>query len=208
MHVMGSHWENYLRYPKSFQRFAPPQNLSMLTSATTYRSMVATLADAYDNFVLYTDWFLQQAIKRARALQVPATVTFIPDHGEASPYLDGGAVRHRSAHYVPADFEIPAFIRVNDAYRNTHPEKVGALEANASAPGALGAHDTPLIVDPAHIGVGAGATAKPQVCFRPREIPLKVAGEQRSHRRRYVSSLYPARNYLRRRTETQSPPAN
>jgi glucan phosphoethanolaminetransferase (alkaline phosphatase superfamily) len=132
MHVMGSHWEYYLRYPKSFQRFGSPQKLSMLTSATTDRSMVATLADAYDNSVLYTDWFLQQVIEQTRALQVPATVTFIPDHGEASPYLDGGAVGHGSAHYVPAEFEIPAFIWVNDAYRKAHPEKVAALEANAS----------------------------------------------------------------------------
>jgi glucan phosphoethanolaminetransferase (alkaline phosphatase superfamily) len=132
MHVMGSHWEYYLRYPKDFQRFGSPEKLSMLTSATTDRSMVATLADAYDNSVLYTDWFLQQVIEQARTLQVPATVTFIPDHGEASPYLDGGAVGHGSANYVPAEFQIPAFIWVNPAYRKAHSEKVAALEANAS----------------------------------------------------------------------------
>jgi glucan phosphoethanolaminetransferase (alkaline phosphatase superfamily) len=132
MHVMGSHWEYYLRYPKRFQRFGSAQKLSMRTSATTDRSMVGTLEDAYDNSVLYTDWFLQQVIEQARGLQVPATVTFIPDHGEASPSLDGGAVGHGSAQYVPAEFEIPAFIWVNAAYRKTHPEKVAALEANAS----------------------------------------------------------------------------
>jgi glucan phosphoethanolaminetransferase (alkaline phosphatase superfamily) len=132
MHVMGSHWEYYLRYPKRFQRFGSAQKLSMLSSATTDRSMVATLEDAYDNSVLYTDWFLQQVIEQARGLQVPATVTFIPDHGEASPSLDGGAVGHGAAHYVPAEFEIPAFIWVNAAYRKAHPEKVAALEANAS----------------------------------------------------------------------------
>jgi glucan phosphoethanolaminetransferase (alkaline phosphatase superfamily) len=132
MHVMGSHWEYYLRYPKSFQRFGSAQKLSMLTSATTDRSMAGTLEDAYDNSVLYTDWFLQQVIEQARALQIPATVTFIPDHGEASPSLDGGAVGHGSATYVPAEFEIPAFIWVSAAYRKAHPEKVAALEANAS----------------------------------------------------------------------------
>jgi glucan phosphoethanolaminetransferase (alkaline phosphatase superfamily) len=132
MHVMGSHWEYYLRYPKSFQRFGSAQKLSMLTSATTDRSMVGTLEDAYDNSVLYTDWFLQQVIEQARGLQVPATVTFIPDHGEASPLLDGGAVGHGAAQYVPAEFQIPAFVWVNAAYRKAHPEKVAALEANAS----------------------------------------------------------------------------
>ena len=132
MHVMGSHWEYYLRYPKSFQRFGSPQRLSLLTSAKTDRSMVPDLADAYDNTVLYTDWFLQQVIEQAGALTVPATVTFLPDHGEASPYLDGGAVGHGAAHYVAAEFEIPAFIWVNAAYRTAHPEKVAALQANAA----------------------------------------------------------------------------
>jgi glucan phosphoethanolaminetransferase (alkaline phosphatase superfamily) len=132
MHVMGSHWEYYLRYPSGFQRFGSAKRLSMLTSATTDRSMVADLADAYDNSVLYTDWFLQQVIEPTRSLTVPVTVTFVPDHGEACPLLDGGAVGHGSATYVPAEFEIPAFVWVNAAYRAAHPAKVAALEANAS----------------------------------------------------------------------------
>jgi glucan phosphoethanolaminetransferase (alkaline phosphatase superfamily) len=132
MHVMGSHWEYYLRYPQRFERFGSRERLSLLSSASTDRSMVADLTDAYDNSVLYTDWFLQQVIEAARTLEVPATVTFIPDHGEASPYLDGGAVGHGAARYVPAEFEIPAFIWLNAPYRKAHPDKVAALEANAS----------------------------------------------------------------------------
>jgi glucan phosphoethanolaminetransferase (alkaline phosphatase superfamily) len=132
MHVMGSHWEYYRRYPTAFQHFGSAQRISTLTSASTDRSMVRDLADAYDNTVLYTDWFLQSIIEEARRLQVPATVTFVPDHGEASPYLDGGAVGHGGASYVAAEFEIPAFVWVNSAYRQAHPDKVAALEANAS----------------------------------------------------------------------------
>jgi glucan phosphoethanolaminetransferase (alkaline phosphatase superfamily) len=132
MHVMGSHWEYFRRYPKAFQQFGSAQRISMLTSASTDRSMVRDLADAYDNSVLYTDWFLQQVIEQARRLQVPATVTFVPDHGEASPYLDGGAVGHGGASYVGAEFKIPAFVWINAAYRTAHPQKVAAIEANAS----------------------------------------------------------------------------
>jgi glucan phosphoethanolaminetransferase (alkaline phosphatase superfamily) len=132
MHLMESHWEYYKRYPKAFQHFGSAQRISTLTSATTDRSMVSVLADAYDNSVLYFDWFLEQVIEEARHLNVPATVTFIPDHGEASPYLDAGAVGHGGAAYVAAEFEIPAFVWVNSAYRTAHPEKVAALETNAS----------------------------------------------------------------------------
>ncbi|MDE2137776.1 MAG: phosphoethanolamine transferase [Gammaproteobacteria bacterium] len=132
MHVMGSHWEYYLRYPKSFQRFGSPQRQSLLTSRTTSRALIPDLADTYDDSVLYTDWFFEQVIEAAQTLPVPATVTFVPDHGEASPYLDNGAVGHGSAHYVPAEFEIPAFVWVNAAYRAAHPAKVAALAANCA----------------------------------------------------------------------------
>jgi glucan phosphoethanolaminetransferase (alkaline phosphatase superfamily) len=132
MHVMGSHWEYYRRYPKAFQHFGSAQRIATLSSASTDRSMVGDLADAYDNSVLYTDWFLQQVIEGARRLQVPVTVTFVPDHGEASPSLDGGEVGHAGTRYVAAEFEIPAFVWTNAAYRSAHPEKVAALEANAS----------------------------------------------------------------------------
>jgi glucan phosphoethanolaminetransferase (alkaline phosphatase superfamily) len=132
MHVMGSHWEYYRRYTQAFQRFGSAERISTLSSATTDRSMVADLADAYDNSVLYTDWFIKQIIDPARNLQVPVTVTFVPDHGEASPYLDGGAVGHGAAKYISAEFEIPAVIWMNAAYRKAHPEKVQALETNTS----------------------------------------------------------------------------
>jgi glucan phosphoethanolaminetransferase (alkaline phosphatase superfamily) len=132
MHVMGSHWEYYRRYPRAFQQFGSAQRIATLTSASTDRSMVGDLADAYDNSVLYTDWFLQQVIEAARRLRVPVTVTFVPDHGEASPYLDAGAAGHGGARYVAAEFQIPAFVWTNAAYRSAHPEKVAALEANAS----------------------------------------------------------------------------
>jgi glucan phosphoethanolaminetransferase (alkaline phosphatase superfamily) len=132
MHVMGSHWEYYRRYPQSLERFGSPQRLALLTSATTDASLLPDLMDAYDNSVLYTDWFLEQVIEGARKLEVPATVSFIPDHGEAEPLLDDGAVGHGATHYVAAEFEIPALIWVNAAYRREYPDKVAALEANAA----------------------------------------------------------------------------
>lgn len=134
MHVMGSHWEYFRRYPKAFQHFGDARRISTLTSASTDRSMARDLADSYDNSVLYTDWFLQQVIERARLLKVPATVTFVPDHGEASPFLDDGAVGHAGVKYLAAEFKIPAFVWMNPAFRKAHPEKVAAIESNASKP--------------------------------------------------------------------------
>jgi glucan phosphoethanolaminetransferase (alkaline phosphatase superfamily) len=86
--------------------------------------------DAYDNAVLYSDWFLGQVIDAARRLKVPATVLFLSDHGEDLQLLDGAA-GHGQPVYTEHAFNIPAFVWVNDAYRAAHPQRVKAMEQNA-----------------------------------------------------------------------------
>ncbi len=81
IHMMGAHWEYYRRYPKSFQRFGTGQGLSLLSIFFADPKGLSNVVDAYDNAVLYNDWFLHQVIESARGLSVPATVMFISDHG-------------------------------------------------------------------------------------------------------------------------------
>jgi glucan phosphoethanolaminetransferase (alkaline phosphatase superfamily) len=132
MHIMASHWEYYRRYPPSFQRFGPASRLNAMSILLKGDTIVPDLTDAYDNSVLCTDWFLEQVIEPARRLRVPATVTFILDHGESLPALDGGAGEHGQAFYNAAQFEIPAFVWVDDACRAVHPRQVAPLKANAA----------------------------------------------------------------------------
>jgi glucan phosphoethanolaminetransferase (alkaline phosphatase superfamily) len=132
MHIMESHWEYYNRYPPAFQRFGKSAKLNSMSLFLNTREMSAQLRDAYDNSVLYTDWFLQQVIEAARKLNVPATVVFVPDHGEGLAALDPGFTGHGDTHYAPAQFEIPAFVWVNGFYKEAHPQLVAALEHNAA----------------------------------------------------------------------------
>jgi glucan phosphoethanolaminetransferase (alkaline phosphatase superfamily) len=132
IHMMGSHWEYFNRYPKNFQHFGSSRQLGALSIVSLIRSnSESAVVDAYDNSVLYTDWFLQQIIEQARALTVPATVTFFPDHGEELQFLDG-RVGHGLPTYTPHAFEIPAFVWANDAYRKLHPDIIAALKSNAT----------------------------------------------------------------------------
>ena len=78
--------------------------------------------------MLYSDWLLEQIIEAARKLNVPATVTFLPDHGESLPDLDEAA-GHGGPDFYPSQYEIPAFVWVNDAYRAAHPQRVAILKA-------------------------------------------------------------------------------
>jgi glucan phosphoethanolaminetransferase (alkaline phosphatase superfamily) len=130
IHVLGSHWVYDRRYPASFQRFGSAGELHDL-ALFSHGNESEGMMDAYDNSVAYTDWFLHQLIEHARALQVPVTLTFFPDHGEDVGLLDG-TVGHGAAVYTRHAFEIPAFVWVNDAFRQAHPEKVTAMQANAS----------------------------------------------------------------------------
>jgi glucan phosphoethanolaminetransferase (alkaline phosphatase superfamily) len=79
--------------------------------------------------VLYTDWFIGQVLDQVRPLAVPVTVTFVADHGEDLLPLDGIA-GHGTADYTRHQFEIPAFVWTNAAYRQAHPDRVEAMKAH------------------------------------------------------------------------------
>ncbi|MFL6602984.1 MAG: phosphoethanolamine transferase [Steroidobacteraceae bacterium] len=131
LHVMGSHWVYNRRYPKNFEQFGSSKGLTEISVFDSRKNDMAAVVDAYDNSVAYTDWFLRQLIESARALQVPVTLTFFPDHGEDLELLDG-QMGHGGPAYSRHSFEIPAFVWMNDPYRKAHPEKVAALRGNAS----------------------------------------------------------------------------
>jgi glucan phosphoethanolaminetransferase (alkaline phosphatase superfamily) len=128
LHTIGSHWQYDSRYPASFEPFGSASGLNYL-SAATHRAD-PRIIDAYDNSIAYTDWFLDQVIEQARRLTVPATVTYFADHGEDLYSLDGNS-GHGSPFYSAHQFDIPAFIWMNPAYRAAHPDKVQAIIANA-----------------------------------------------------------------------------
>ena len=129
LHMFGSHWEYALRYPAAFKHFGSGTELSHLSFLSGQPD--PRVLDAYDNSVTYTDWFLGQVIDQARTLSVPATVTYISDHGEDLLMLDGRA-GHGTHAYSKHQFDIPAFVWVNAAYRQVHPAKVQAMTQNAA----------------------------------------------------------------------------
>jgi glucan phosphoethanolaminetransferase (alkaline phosphatase superfamily) len=128
LHVIGSHWAYDSRYPAQFKIFGSGPPLTYLDAVSGRPDQ--RVVDAYDNSVAYTDWFLGQIIDAARKLSVPVTITYFSDHGEDLYLLDGRS-GHGAGSYSKHQFDIPAFVWVNSAYREAHPEKVQAMEQNA-----------------------------------------------------------------------------
>ena len=95
LHQMGNHGpEYYRRYPKAFERFTPTCQSSELRDCTKEE-----IDNAYDNAILYTDYFLSQVIGFLKKYdgEYETAMMYVSDHGEslgehgiylhAAPYL-------------------------------------------------------------------------------------------------------------------------
>jgi lipid A ethanolaminephosphotransferase len=80
LHQMGNHGPAYYkRYPESFERFTPVCKTNQLEKCTSEE-----INNAYDNAILYTDYFLSKVItllKQNRGFET--AMFYISDHGES-----------------------------------------------------------------------------------------------------------------------------
>lgn len=93
LHQKGSHGPAYARrHPAAFSRFGPE-----CTTGELERCSRASIQAAYDNTILYTDYFLSQTIDRLREMaqheDVDTAMLYFSDHGESlgenNVYLHG-----------------------------------------------------------------------------------------------------------------------
>ena len=80
LHTAGSHGPTYYRkYPAEFGRFQP-----VCQSVDLNECSRASLVNAYDNTIVYTDHFLAETIKVLQAVPESAsTMIYLSDHGES-----------------------------------------------------------------------------------------------------------------------------
>lgn len=106
LHMMGNHGpEYYRRYPKVFKRFTPICESSDLRVCSQQE-----IDNAYDNAILYTDYFLSSTIDMLKKYdeQYETAMLYVSDHGEslgehgfylhAAPY----AIAPKEQTHVPA----------------------------------------------------------------------------------------------------------
>lgn len=80
LHTNGSHGPTYYKkYPSDFEHFIPVCKSVNLQSCTQQE-----LINAYDNSILYTDYFISQVINQLKELENrPSLLLYISDHGES-----------------------------------------------------------------------------------------------------------------------------
>lgn len=79
LHTKGSHGPSYYsRYPPEFEKFTPVCRYEELSKCTQQE-----LINAYDNTILYTDYFLHKAIQELKKSNIPVMLIYASDHGES-----------------------------------------------------------------------------------------------------------------------------
>ena len=113
LHTKGSHGPSYFtKYPETFQRFSPVCETVELDKCTEEE-----LINAYDNSILYTDYFLDQAISVLESLNgTPALLLYVSDHGESLG--EYGLYLHGTPYSIAPDVQkkIPFILWMSDSF--------------------------------------------------------------------------------------------
>ena len=129
LHTMGSHWKYDTRYTSGFEQFTPSIGedfrLTMINTDNRER-----LVNAYDNTILYTDYFLDSVCTIAEQLHVPALIMYMSDHGENLYDDERGLILHGNYSASRWLFHVPLIVWYSDEYEALYPEKIRQLHAH------------------------------------------------------------------------------
>jgi len=112
LHQMGNHGPAYYkRYPAEFERFKPTCETNQLEQCS-----VEEIRNAYDNAILYTDFFISQTIKMLKRYSQShnTAMIYMSDHGESLG--ERGLYLHGLPYFMAPDAQthIPAMVWFGD----------------------------------------------------------------------------------------------
>lgn len=128
LHQMGSHGPAYYkRYPKSFEKFQPACQSEDFSKCSQQE-----IINAYDNSILYTDYFLGELIKELETLTAAYEVTllYVSDHGESLG--EAGVFLHGLPKAIApeAQTHVPVFLWAPEGSSDVSYEETLALKDN------------------------------------------------------------------------------
>ena len=114
LHQMGNHGPAYYkRYPKQFERFTPVCHTNELENCTDEE-----ITNAYDNGILYTDYFLSRviALLKRNSPNFEAGMIYASDHGESLG--EYGLYLHGLPYFMAPDAQkhVPLIMWFSDSF--------------------------------------------------------------------------------------------
>lgn len=128
LHCYGSHFNYRERYPNQFSQFTPDDDVSIS------RKNRERMVNAYDNSIIYTDWFLSEVISTLRQADACSAMFYCADHGEDLYDDRRGRFLHSSPTITYYQAHVACVGWYSDEWRATYPEKAEAAAANTMAP--------------------------------------------------------------------------
>lgn len=128
MHSYGSHFNYAERYPSEFSRYTPDDDVSIS------RKNRERMVNAYDNSILYTDWFLSQVIATLDKEECCSAMFYCADHGEDLYDDRRGRFLHSSPTITYYQAHVACLGWYSDVWREANPAKSLAAENNSFAP--------------------------------------------------------------------------
>jgi len=115
LHTKGSHGPDYYkRYPRRFEKFKPVCKSVELSQCTDEE-----LLNAYDNTILYTDYFINRSIDILKDLEnISTMLMYMSDHGESLG--EHGLYLHGTPYTIAPDAqkEIPFIVWMSPAFED------------------------------------------------------------------------------------------
>lgn len=132
LHQQGNHGPAYYqRYPEAFERFKPVCETNQLQACSK-----EAIRNAYDNVILYTDFFLSQTIQflKANAVGYNTAMVYISDHGESLG--ENNLYLHGMPYQIAPDVQkhVPFVVWLSEAYQATYGISQQCLESKQNEP--------------------------------------------------------------------------
>ena len=125
VHLMGSHTLYANRYPQAFEKFAPQDDKDLFGD-----KIETARVNSYDNSILYTDYILDQIIRRLQAKAMPTSLLYFSDHGESVDINK----QHDPSDFTPGHVEVPLLLWFSQAYKDAYPDTVLHAQTHSDAP--------------------------------------------------------------------------
>lgn len=133
IHSSGSHFKYSDRYPEKFNIFRPSIGDIYSPSLISPRNK-ELFVNAYDNSILYTDYFLSKVIDKIDSVNCISTFVYLSDHGENLYDTDDNVIFHARTISTKYDYHVPLFVWYSDEYGYLFSDKVKNLYDNKNKP--------------------------------------------------------------------------
>lgn len=128
IHSVGSHFAYNYRYPERFDIFKPSKTESIFIDSNIDNKK--KLINAYDNSILFTDFFIKSVIDLFNKPNESVAIIYISDHGENLYDDERNLSLHGTTSPSKYEIEIPMFMWFSNEYKKNNIDKISNIIKN------------------------------------------------------------------------------